>query len=43
MGRQFHGILLMIEKVVNNDVYSDKFSDRKLKEKENFDNKHSRT
>ena len=23
MGRQFHGILLMIEKVTNNDVYSD--------------------
>ena len=33
----------MIEKVTNNDVYSDKFSDRKLKEKEKFDNKHSRT
>ena len=33
----------MIEKVTNNDVYSDKFSDRRLKEKEKFDNKHSRT
>ena len=33
----------MIEKVTNNDVYSDKFSDRKLKEKEKFNNKHSRT
>ena len=43
MGRQFHGILPMIETVTNNDVYSDKFSDRKLKEKEKFDNKHSRT
>ena len=43
MHRQFHGVLLMIEKVTNNDVYSDKFSDRKLKEKEKFDNKHSRT
>ena len=43
MGRQFCDILLMIEKVTNNDVYSDKFSDRKLKEKERFDNKHSRT
>ena len=43
MGRQSCGILPMIEKVTNNDVYSDKFSDRKLKEKERFDNKHSRT
>ena len=43
MGRQFRGILPMIEKVTNNDVYSDKFSDRKLKEKEKFDDKHSRT
>ena len=43
MGRQFCGILLMIEKVINNDMYSDKFSDRKLKEKEKFDDKHSRT
>ena len=43
MGRQFCDIFLMIEKVTNNDVYSDKFSDRKLKEKEKFDNKHSRT
>ena len=43
MGRQFRGILLMIEKVANNDVYSDKFLDRKLKEKEKLDNKHSRT
>ena len=43
MGRKFHGILLIIEKVTNNDVYSKKFSDRKLKEKEKFDNKHSRT
>ena len=42
MGGQFCSILLMIEKVTNNDVYSDKFSDRKLKEKEKFD-KHSRT
>ena len=43
MGRQFCGILLMIEKVTNSDVYSDKFSDRKLKDKVKFDNKHSRT
>ena len=43
MGRQFCGLLPMIEKVSNNDVYSDKFSDRKFKEKEKFDNKHSRT
>ena len=42
MGRQFRGILLMIETVTNNNVYSDKFSDRKLREKEKFDNKHSR-
>ena len=33
----------MIEKVTNNDVYSNKFSGRKLKKKEKFDNKHSRT
>ena len=43
MGRQFCGILPMIEKVTNNNVYSGKFSDRKLKEKEKFDDKHSRT
>ena len=43
MGRQCHGILPMIEKITNNDVYSDKFSDRKLKEKEKFDDKHPRT
>ena len=41
MGRQFHGILPMIDKVTNN-TYSDKFSDRKDKEKEKFDMKHSR-
>ena len=41
MGRQFHGILPMIDKVTNN-TYSDKFSDRKDKEKEKFDTKHSR-
>ena len=41
MGRQFHGILPMINKVTNN-TYSDKFSDRKVKEKEKFDTKHSR-
>ena len=41
MGRQFHGILPMIDKVKNN-TYSDKFSDRKDKEKEMFDVKHSR-
>ena len=41
MGRQFHGILAMIDKVANN-IYSDKFSDRKDKEKEKFDMKHSR-
>ena len=41
MGRQFHGILSMINKVTNN-IYSDKFSDRKDKEKEKFDTKHSR-
>ena len=35
MGRQLHGILLMIEKVANN-MYSDKFSDRKDKEKESL-------
>ena len=43
MCRQFHTILPVIEKVTNNDVYSDKFSDRKLQEKEKFDNKHSKT
>ena len=42
MGRQFRCILPMIEKVTNNDVYSNKFSDRKLKEKGKFDDKHSR-
>ena len=41
MGRQFHGILPMIDKVANN-TYSDKFSDRKDKEKKKFDTKHSR-
>ena len=41
MGRQFHGILPMINKVANN-IYSDKFSDRKDKKKEKFDTKHSR-
>ena len=41
MGRQFCGILPMIDKVTNN-TYSDKFSDRKDKEKEKFDMKHSR-
>ena len=41
IGRQFHGILPMINKVTNN-TYSDKFSDRKDKEKEKFDTKHSR-
>ena len=41
MGRQFNGILPMIDKVANN-MYSDKFSDRKDKEKEKFDTKHSR-
>ena len=40
MGRQFCGILPMICKVANN-IYSDKFSDRKDK-KEKFDMKHSR-
>ena len=41
MGRQFHGILPMLDKVTNN-TYSDEFSDRKDKEKEKFDTKHSR-
>ena len=41
MGRQFHGILPMIDKVTNN-TYSDKFSEREDKEKEMFDTKHSR-
>ena len=41
MGRQFCGILPMINKVVNN-IYSDKFTDRKDKEKKKFDMKHSR-
>ena len=41
MGRQFRGILPMIDKVVNN-IYSAKFSDRKDKEKEKFDTRHSR-
>ena len=41
MGRQFHGILPMINKVANN-MYSDKFSDRKDKEKERFDMNHCR-
>ena len=41
MDRQFCGILPMIDKVTNN-IYSNKFSDRKDKEKEKFDTKHSR-
>ena len=41
MGRQFRGILPMVDKVTNN-IYSDEFSDRKDKEKEKFDTKHSR-
>ena len=41
MGRQFCGILPLIDKVTNN-TYSDKFSDRKDKEKEKFYMKHSR-
>ena len=41
MGRQFHGILPMVDKVTNN-TYSDELSDRKDKEKEKFDTKHSR-
>ena len=41
MGRQFRGILPMINKVANN-IYSDKFSDRKDKENEKFDTRHSR-
>ena len=41
MGRQFHGILPMIDKVANN-IYFDKFSERKDKEKEKFDTKDSR-
>ena len=41
IGRQFCGILPMIDKVTNKN-YSDKFSDRKDKEKEKFDMKHSR-
>ena len=41
IGRQFCGILPMINKVANN-IYSDKFSDRKDKEKEKFYMKHSR-
>ena len=42
MGSQFCGIFPMIDKVANN-IYSGKFSDRKLKEKEKFDDKYSRT
>ena len=41
MGRQFHGILPMLNKVTNN-TYSDQFLGRKDKEKEKFDMKHSR-
>ena len=41
MGRQFRGILPMVDKVTNN-IYSDEFSDRKDKEKEKIDTKHSR-
>ena len=41
MGRQFRGILPMVDKVTNN-IYSDEFLDRKDKEKEKFDMKHSR-
>ena len=41
MGRQFCGILPMLNKVTNN-TYSGKFSDRKDKEKKKFDTKHSR-
>ena len=41
MGRQFCGILPMVNKVTNN-TYSNEFSDRKDKEKKKFDMKHSR-
>ena len=41
MGRQFHDILPMVDKVTNN-TYSNEFSDREDKEKEKFDTKHSR-
>ena len=41
MGRQFRGILPMVDKVTNN-IYSNEFSDRKDKEKKKFDTKHSR-
>ena len=41
MGRQFHGILPMVDKVTNN-TYSNEFLDRKDKKKEKFDMKHSR-
>ena len=41
MGRQFCGILPMVDKVTNN-IYSNEFSDRKDKEKKKFDTKHSR-
>ena len=41
MGRQFRGILPMVDKVTNN-TYSNEFLDRKDKEKEKFDTKHSR-
>ena len=41
MGGQFRGILPVMDKVINN-TYSNKFSDRKDKEKEKFDMKHSR-
>ena len=41
MGRQFCGILPMVDKVTNN-TYSDEFLDGKDKEKEMFDTKHSR-
>ena len=41
MGRQFIGNFPMLNKVTNN-TYSDKFSERKDKEKEKFGTKHSR-
>ena len=42
MSRQFRAILPMLEKGTNNDVYSEKFSDKKLKEKEKFNDKYLR-
>ena len=42
LGRQFRGILPMVDSCVNINVDFDCFTDRKFKEKEIFDHKHNK-